>query len=97
MNKIAGLKELHELLPGEKFLVITEGKKRQYHYQGMNAKTGAVVAISGSSHNETVCFTEGHFHKGVFLSGDYDSKTVGQVMIDQLKHEIEVIQEIYFS
>jgi len=101
MTIINNLEELKKLAPRQKFYVVEGGRRQGYLYMGVApvAEAQIVVAINDSNWNKATCFTKSSFEYGrpVFVTGEYNSEFMGNLKIEQLKKEIEIVEEIYLN
>jgi hypothetical protein len=100
MKSIENLEELNNLQLGEKFSVIKNGNRKGYYYAGQNIKTKTAMGISDANVLTVETFIETHYHlneRCAILVGPYNSETVGNMKIAQLKREIEGVESIYLK
>lgn len=98
MKKIDDLSELDVLTPGEKFYLVSHGKSKTYCYNGTNCKTKTPIAVHDAVHVELKTFTKHDLSKySAILIGQYDSKMVGELMVEQMQLSIQSVKEIYID
>src|SRR6478736_1337642 len=97
MKRLESLEDIFALEYGDKIHVIERGDNESLIYAGQHPKMQAAIFIKNHSHLTAVVFTKSNILSKIILSGKYDSKVVGQAMIEQLNNSIKSIEKIYCS
>ncbi len=90
--------DLQSLNFGDKIYAIENGKLKSYAFVASHPlENDLVIVAKHDSHMECRVVTPGNLHRGLFYTGDYDSKIAGDAMVKQLNDEIATVTKIYLK
>lgn len=98
MIRIFSIEELLKLKSNTKVYKFNQGNKKILIFSSVHPKTPTLaVLINDFDWSEAVTFSKNDFTNGEVWTGEYDSKTVGEILKGQLQQKIETIQSVYFK
>jgi hypothetical protein len=99
MNKATSFQELVDLDLYERITIVEGGNTFHYRKAGYTSAKKEVIVLSSSANvKEAIGISEHDLKYGkVFLYGAYNSKVVGEVIIEQLTKSIKSAESVYLS
>jgi len=104
MNLLETIIDLLKVENGKHFYVIRGGQIDSYVMAGQHPSNGLVgitpriLAISGLNADTAKVFGHKDFDSTtVFVSGEYNSKFLGLIAIEQLQREINTVKKVYIA
>lgn len=97
MRKLETFDDLASLEEGTVVYRVSNGQCRKYWVLKHHEKFGVLYLIEGGDVRSTDSLYKSHSLAGVWLTGDYDSTVVGNIILQQLNDRIESIKRIYLK
>lgn len=98
MKILLSFQDLIDLPLYEQVYIVSSGGERSYQKAGYRSEKKDVVVLSSNLNVKTaIGITNAEFgpKNTIFLAGSYDSKFVGELMLELLEKEIETINHVY--
>lgn len=97
MTPIDSIEDFKKLQPKDKVYEIRNGQKFPWRYIAENPLVEGVVLASDGDYTKMTCISKFSFRPGVYYTGVYDSKFIGEKMIAQLNARIDSTKEVYLK
>jgi hypothetical protein len=97
MTPINSIEDFKKLQPKDKVYEIANGKKYPWRYIAENPLVEGVVLASDGDYTKMTCISKFSFRAGVYYVGEYNSKFIGEKLIEQLNSRIESTKDVYLK
>ena len=98
MQIVSDFEELLRLQFNEKFYVIENRQCNSYTFSSKHPKIEhGIIGVANNDHLTCKVFTKYNFKYYTFLTGEYESKLVGEILIKDLHEKIKSVTQVYFK
>lgn len=95
--KLLSARELHQLKPGDKVHYFNGRDMVKFYFVGKTPKCENLLIFANGSDVRSFWVSTTEYLVYHFYSGEYDSKFVGNLIIEALKKDITVVEKIYLK